>query len=232
MPVRRWKSLRTEEICCQQCRKSYRAIDRNLLINISQHTTVQVVPNPPTSIPKYIYRITPLPAIKPVRFVYNYTGRLYLSIPPLHSYRHLFHPGHYIWYSLIITFQDTIGYLIKYKAAHTFVPKNKEKAKTLREIYIKDLRYIHVMVINSYRLLALLFWSLNSYAVTMWCKLLCGATKLQASTLAISTIEKLGTSLCALSLVAIHERIWWTTVSSCTYAWFTLANIHTVKSAH
>jgi hypothetical protein len=77
-------------------KKSYRAIDRNLLINISQHTTVQVVPNPPTSIPKYIYRITPLPAIKPVRFVYNYTGRLYLSIPPLHSYRHLFHPGHYI----------------------------------------------------------------------------------------------------------------------------------------
>nr|CAZ96018.1 conserved hypothetical protein [Saccharum hybrid cultivar] len=88
-------------------KKSYRAVDRNLLINISQHTTVQVVPNPPSSIPEYIYRITPLPAIKPVRFVYNYT--------------------------------DTIGYLIKYKAAHTFVPKNKEKAKTLREIYIKDL---------------------------------------------------------------------------------------------
>jgi hypothetical protein len=37
---------------------------------------------------------------------------------------------------------DVLGYLVKYEAAHTFVPKNKEKSKTLREIYIKDLRYI------------------------------------------------------------------------------------------
>ena len=37
---------------------------------------------------------------------------------------------------------DVLGYLIRYEAAHTFVPKNMEKAKTLREIYIKDLRYV------------------------------------------------------------------------------------------
>jgi hypothetical protein len=38
---------------------------------------------------------------------------------------------------------DVIGYLVKYEAAKTFVPKNKEKAKTLREIYIKDLRCVY-----------------------------------------------------------------------------------------
>jgi len=42
----------------------------------------------------------------------------------------------------LIFLQDVLGYLIKYEATHTFVPKNMEKAKTLREIYIKDLGYV------------------------------------------------------------------------------------------
>ncbi|CAD6215410.1 unnamed protein product [Miscanthus lutarioriparius] len=91
----------------QNAKKSYRAIDKNLMIDITDYTTVELVQNPPRSIPEYIYRITPLRAIRPARVVFNLT--------------------------------DVLGYLIKYEAAHTFVPKNMEKAKTLREIYIKDL---------------------------------------------------------------------------------------------
>ncbi|CAD6270708.1 unnamed protein product [Miscanthus lutarioriparius] len=41
---------------------------------------------------------------------------------------------------MVYNLTDVIGYLVKYEATHTFVPKNQEKAKTLREIYIKDLR--------------------------------------------------------------------------------------------
>lgn len=48
-----------------------------------------------------------------------------------------------------------IGYLVKYEAAQTFVPKNKEKAKTLREIYIKDLRYVNDPTIIGYSTLRL-----------------------------------------------------------------------------
>jgi len=45
-------------------------------------------------------------------------------------------------YDILFGLQDVLGYLIKYEAAHTFVPKNTEKAKTLREIYVKDLGYV------------------------------------------------------------------------------------------
>ncbi|XP_066321166.1 replication protein A 70 kDa DNA-binding subunit B-like isoform X1 [Miscanthus floridulus] len=89
-------------------KKSYRPVDKDLMIEMAAQTTLEVVQNPPQTIPEYIYRITQFPAIKPTRMVYNLT--------------------------------DVIGYLVKYEATHTFVPKNQEKAKTLREIYIKDLR--------------------------------------------------------------------------------------------
>ncbi|XP_066363614.1 replication protein A 70 kDa DNA-binding subunit B-like [Miscanthus floridulus] len=91
----------------QNAKKSYRPVDKNLMIDITDYTTVELVRNPPHSIPEYVYRITPLRAIRPARVVFNLT--------------------------------DVLGYLIRYEAAHTFVPKNMEKAKTLREIYIKDL---------------------------------------------------------------------------------------------
>jgi len=44
----------------QNAKKSYRAIDKNLMIDITDYTTVELVWNPPRSIPEYIYRITPL----------------------------------------------------------------------------------------------------------------------------------------------------------------------------
>jgi hypothetical protein len=37
---------------------------------------------------------------------------------------------------------DVVGYLVKYEALQVFIPKNREKVKMLREIYIKDLRYV------------------------------------------------------------------------------------------
>ena len=58
-------------------KKSYRPVDKNLMIDITDYTTVELVRNPPHSIPEYVYRITPLRAIKPARVVFNLTGDLF-----------------------------------------------------------------------------------------------------------------------------------------------------------
>jgi len=57
-------------------KKSYRPVDKDLIIEMAAQTTVEVVQNPPQTIPEYIYRITQFPAIKPTRMVYNLTGSL------------------------------------------------------------------------------------------------------------------------------------------------------------
>jgi hypothetical protein len=45
---------------------------------------------------------------------------------------------------------DVIGYITKYTALSTFVPKNKEKVTILRELYLKDLRFVSCLVaVNS-----------------------------------------------------------------------------------
>jgi len=64
----------------QNAKKSYRAIDKNLMIDITDYTTVELVRNPPHSIPEYIYRITLLRAIRPARVVFNLTGELFFQI--------------------------------------------------------------------------------------------------------------------------------------------------------
>lgn len=58
-------------------KKSYRPVDKNLMIDVTDYTSVELVRNPPHSIPEYIYRITPLRAIKPARVVYNLIGKLF-----------------------------------------------------------------------------------------------------------------------------------------------------------
>jgi len=58
-------------------KKSYRPVDKNLMIDVTDYTSVELVRNPPRSIPEYIYRITPLRAIKPARVVYNLIGKLF-----------------------------------------------------------------------------------------------------------------------------------------------------------
>jgi len=47
------------------------------MIDITDYTTVELVRNPPHSIPEYVYRITPLRAIRPARVVFNLTGDLF-----------------------------------------------------------------------------------------------------------------------------------------------------------
>ncbi|XP_066385185.1 uncharacterized protein [Miscanthus floridulus] len=64
----------------QNAKKSYRAVDKNLMIDITDYTTVELVRNPPHSVPEYIYRITPLRAIRPARVVFNLTGDLFFQI--------------------------------------------------------------------------------------------------------------------------------------------------------
>ena len=54
-------------------KKSYRPVDKNLMIDVTDYTSVEL----PHSIPEYIYRITPLRAIKPARVVYNLIGKLF-----------------------------------------------------------------------------------------------------------------------------------------------------------
>ena len=49
------------------------------MIDITDYTTVELVWNPPRSIPEYIYKITPLQAIRPARVVFNLTGELFLQ---------------------------------------------------------------------------------------------------------------------------------------------------------
>ena len=47
------------------------------MIDITDYTTVELVRNPPHSIPEYVYRITPLRAIRPAQVVFNLTGDLF-----------------------------------------------------------------------------------------------------------------------------------------------------------
>jgi hypothetical protein len=59
----------------ENAKKSFRAVDRDLMIDVTQYTTAEVVQNPPQSIPEYIYRITQFPAIRVWRVAFNYTGK-------------------------------------------------------------------------------------------------------------------------------------------------------------
>jgi hypothetical protein len=58
----------------ENAKKIFRAVDRSLMIEITQYTTAEVVQNPPQSIPEYIYKITQFPAIKVTKMVFSYTG--------------------------------------------------------------------------------------------------------------------------------------------------------------
>lgn len=46
----------------------------------------------------------------------------------------------------VFTYTDVIGYITKYTALHSFVPKGKEKSTVLREVYLKDLSNNHMKV--------------------------------------------------------------------------------------
>lgn len=59
----------------ENSRRTYRAVDRDLMIEIAEHTSAEVVTNPPRTIPEYIYNITPFSAIRPVQVVFKYTGK-------------------------------------------------------------------------------------------------------------------------------------------------------------
>lgn len=58
----------------ENAKKFFRAVDKDLMIEITQYTTAEVVQNPPQSIPEYIYRITQFPAIKVTKMIFSYTG--------------------------------------------------------------------------------------------------------------------------------------------------------------
>jgi hypothetical protein len=58
----------------ENAKKFFRAVDKNLMIEITQYTTAKVLQNPPQSIPEYIYRITQFPAIKVTKMIFSYTG--------------------------------------------------------------------------------------------------------------------------------------------------------------
>lgn len=66
-----------KKIVVQDAKRNYRAVDYNLMIDITEYTTVEVVTKVPQSIPEYVYKITPLPAIKPTRLVFNLTGKMH-----------------------------------------------------------------------------------------------------------------------------------------------------------
>jgi hypothetical protein len=39
---------------------------------------------------------------------------------------------------------DVIGYITKYTSVSSFIPKGQERGSILRELFIKDLRYIFI----------------------------------------------------------------------------------------
>lgn len=55
---------------------TYRTVDRDLMIQITQYTTAEVETDPPRTIPHYIYKIAPLPTIRPMQVVFKYIGTL------------------------------------------------------------------------------------------------------------------------------------------------------------
>lgn len=58
---------------------TYKAVDKRLMIQITEFTTAEIVSDPPRSIPDYIYRISPFSIIKPQQVVYTYTGKLHIQ---------------------------------------------------------------------------------------------------------------------------------------------------------
>jgi len=48
--------------------------------------------------------------------------------------------GMYTALTITKSYADVIGYITKYKTVSTIVPRGKEKASILREVFIKDLR--------------------------------------------------------------------------------------------
>lgn len=58
-------------------KRTHKTVDRELMINITEYTTVEVIRNPPDGIPHYIYNITPLPVIKPTPIIEKYLGNTY-----------------------------------------------------------------------------------------------------------------------------------------------------------
>lgn len=66
-----------KKIVVDSAKRSYRPVDKDLMIGLTAYTDVELVANPPRSIPHYIYRLTQFPAIKPARVVYNLIGSLH-----------------------------------------------------------------------------------------------------------------------------------------------------------
>jgi hypothetical protein len=63
-----------KKIIVQNAKRSYRVVDKDLMISITQYTTAKMIVDPPNSIPEYVYRLTQFAAIKVARVVFNLTG--------------------------------------------------------------------------------------------------------------------------------------------------------------
>jgi replication factor A1 len=55
---------------------TYKVVDKQFMIELSEFTTIELARNPPHTIPEYVYRLTPFSAIVPAeRIVSTYTGK-------------------------------------------------------------------------------------------------------------------------------------------------------------
>jgi hypothetical protein len=113
------------------------------MMELTDFSVIELPKNPPATIPEYIYNLTPLSSIVPVeRTVFTYTGEDAQKLPMYIHRASLSFTSLFIIVNKILPhlLADVIGYITKYTALHSFVPKGKEKSTVLREVYLKDLR--------------------------------------------------------------------------------------------
>jgi replication factor A1 len=55
---------------------SFRTVDKPLMIEVSEFTTIELAKNYPPTIPEYVYKLTPFQSIVPAgNTVFTYTGK-------------------------------------------------------------------------------------------------------------------------------------------------------------
>lgn len=122
---------------------SFRTVDKPLMIEVSEFTTIELAKNYPPTIPEYVYRLTPFQSIDQL-VIRSSPTQVNRAAYKFSSFDPAFH---LTLTTASCSFKDVIGYITKYTEVESFVPKNKEKVTHIRKLVIKDLRYIcHLLI--------------------------------------------------------------------------------------
>lgn len=131
------KTYKLSRFQVKNARPTYRPFEANLMIEIGGYTLIDVVPNPPDTFPKYVYKLTDFSDIKPLQGSNKtYIGNVYFHSSVVHMFTYILLLMQFSW-SL---HTDVIGYISRVGSTTTKPRKAKDTVATLREVVIKDMR--------------------------------------------------------------------------------------------